>query len=140
MYRAAAMRAILTRLVHAAWRIAVATLCKPAVAVPENTVTMAETLSLAERVHSGHPQLELALRLIRNGVPAGPVLPVDESMSAPHTAHREMVTGLDRYRGVGTPIKMSRTPGGTRRPPPKFGEERSRQHFTEQIQPCTTPD
>src|SRR5947207_14619272 len=27
---------------------------------------MAETLSLAERVHAGHPQLDLALRLIRN--------------------------------------------------------------------------
>jgi 1,3,6,8-tetrahydroxynaphthalene synthase len=44
----------------------VATLCKPAVAVPENAVTIAETLSLAERIHAGHPQLDLALRLIRN--------------------------------------------------------------------------
>ncbi|MBN8897533.1 MAG: CoA transferase [Rhodospirillales bacterium] len=65
---------------------------------------------------------ELSLRLIRNGVPAGPVLPVDESTAAPHTAHREMVTELDWYRGIGTPIKFSRTQGGTRRPPPKYGE------------------
>jgi formyl-CoA transferase len=65
---------------------------------------------------------ELALRLIRNGVPAGPVLPVDESAAAPHTAHREMVTELDWYRGIGTPIKFSRTKGGTRRPPPRFAE------------------
>ena len=43
-----------------------ATLCKPAVAVPENLVTMADTLDLAERIHTGHPQLDLALRLIRN--------------------------------------------------------------------------
>ena len=64
----------------------------------------------------------MSLRLIRAGVPAGPVLPVDESTAAPHTAHREMVTELDWYRGIGTPIKFSRTKGGTRRPPPKFGE------------------
>ncbi len=32
---------------------------------------------------------EIALRLIRAGVPAGPVLWVDEATTAPHTAHRE---------------------------------------------------
>ena len=66
---------------------------------------------------------ELSLKLIRNGVPAGPVLPVDESTAAPHTAHREMVTELDWYRGIGTPIKLRRTPGGTRRPPPRFAQD-----------------
>ena len=60
--------------------------------------------------------------MIRNGVPAGPVLPVDEVMAAPHTAHRAMVTELGDYRGLGTPIKLSRTPGGTRAAPPRFGE------------------
>ena len=55
-------------------------------------------------------------------MPAGPVLPVDESTAAPHTVHREMVTELDWYKGIGTPIKFSRTKGGTRRPPPKFNE------------------
>ena len=43
-----------------------ATLCKPAVAVPEHAVTMAETLGLARRIHSDHPKLELALRLMSN--------------------------------------------------------------------------
>ena len=65
-----------------------------------------------------HDGNELSLRLIRDGVPAGPVLPVDEATAAPHTAHREMVTELDWYRGLGTPIKLGRTPGGTRRAPP----------------------
>ena len=65
---------------------------------------------------------ELALTLIRGGVPAGPVLAVDQSTAAPHTAHREMVTELGEYKGLGTPIKMSRTPGGTRAVPPKFGQ------------------
>jgi crotonobetainyl-CoA:carnitine CoA-transferase CaiB-like acyl-CoA transferase len=65
---------------------------------------------------------ELTLRLIRAGVPAGPVLAVDEATAAPHTAHRAMVTELDGYRGLGTPIKLSRTPGGTRARPPRFNE------------------
>ncbi len=64
----------------------------------------------------------IADQLIRGGVPAGPVLPVDEAMAAPHTLHRQMVTELDGYRGLGTPIKMSRTPGGTRAVPPRFGQ------------------
>jgi 1,3,6,8-tetrahydroxynaphthalene synthase len=42
------------------------TLCEPAVEVPEHTITQEETLALAERQHADHPQLRLALRLIRN--------------------------------------------------------------------------
>ena len=34
-----------------------------------------------------------------------------------------MVTELDWYRGLGTPIKLSRTPGGTRAAPPRFGAD-----------------
>ena len=64
----------------------------------------------------------LCLSLLRQGLPAGPVLAIDESMAAAHTAAREMVTELDGYRGLGTPIKLSRTPGGTRRKPPAYGQ------------------
>jgi crotonobetainyl-CoA:carnitine CoA-transferase CaiB-like acyl-CoA transferase len=85
-----------------------------------NRVALTEVLAAAFAEHDGN---ELSLKLIRNGVPAGPVLPVDESTAAPHTAHREMVTELDWYRGIGTPIKLRRTPGGTRRPPPKFAQD-----------------
>ena len=60
--------------------------------------------------------------LIRAGVPCGPVLFVDEVLESGHAAARDMVTELDGYRGLGTPIKLSRTPGGTRRKPPRFGE------------------
>ena len=85
-----------------------------------NRAVLTEALAAAFAEEDGN---ELSLRLIRAGVPAGPVLPVDQSTAAPHTAHREMVTELDWYRGIGTPIKMSRTPGGTRRPPPKFAQD-----------------
>ncbi|MGW2254094.1 type III polyketide synthase [Kitasatospora sp. NPDC001660] len=43
-----------------------AVLCKPAIAVPEHVITNEETLELARRLHHDHPQLELALRLIKN--------------------------------------------------------------------------
>ncbi|KRV49760.1 polyketide synthase [Wenjunlia vitaminophila] len=43
-----------------------AVLCRPAIAVPEHTITMEETLDLARRLHPDHPQLELVLRLIGN--------------------------------------------------------------------------
>jgi len=65
---------------------------------------------------------ELCLRLLNMGLPAGPVMHVDESMAAAHTEARQMVTELDGYTGLGTPIKMSRTPGGTRAKPPTFGQ------------------
>ncbi|MEV0780552.1 type III polyketide synthase [Streptomyces sp. NPDC050428] len=43
-----------------------ATLCRPAIAVPEHVITMEETVELARSLHPDHPQLELAVRLISN--------------------------------------------------------------------------
>jgi crotonobetainyl-CoA:carnitine CoA-transferase CaiB-like acyl-CoA transferase len=93
-----------------------------------NRDALSEQLAAAFAGQDGN---ELALKLIRGGVPAGPVLPVDESTAAPHTAHREMVTELGWYRGLGTPIKLSRTPGGTgcRAAPPSFGEHGCRSRW-----------
>ena len=85
----------------------------------EHRTALTAELSAAFAEQDGN---EIALRLIRAGVPAGPVLPVDAATAAPHTTHREMVTELGWYRGLGTPIKLSRTPGGTRAAPPRFGE------------------
>jgi formyl-CoA transferase len=65
---------------------------------------------------------ELTRRMLAAGLPAGPVLNVDEAMAVDHTAHRHMVTELGAYRALGTPIKLSRTPGGTRSAPPRFNE------------------
>lgn len=41
-------------------------LCKPSVNVPENVVTMEDTLKFAEKMHAGKEQLPLALKLIQN--------------------------------------------------------------------------
>ncbi|MGK7864741.1 CaiB/BaiF CoA transferase family protein [Falsiroseomonas sp. E2-1-a4] len=80
---------------------------------------LTEILEARLAAEDGH---DLCERLLKAGIPAGPVMHVDEAMNAPHTAHRQMVTELGSYRGLGTPIKMSRTPGGTRAAPPRFNE------------------
>ena len=61
------------------------------------------------------------------GIPAGPVQYHDEVFHDPHVMAREMVVEVDhpaagRHRTLGTPIKLSDTPGSIRRPAPMLGE------------------
>lgn len=67
---------------------------------------------------------EISLRLLRAGVPAGPILSMGEALSNPQLAAREFVMEDKAvgYRNIGTPIRMGRTPGALRRVPPRFGE------------------
>jgi formyl-CoA transferase len=75
-----------------------------------------------ETVLANRDAEEVCSALLEAGVPGGPVLNTDQVMEAEHTAHRNMKVALDWYKGAGTPIKLSRTPGGPRRPPPAFAE------------------
>jgi formyl-CoA transferase len=84
-----------------------------------NRDALTEILEARLAAEDGH---DLCDRMLAAGLPAGPVLNVDEALSEPHTAHREMVTELDGFRALGTPIKLSRTPGGTRSAPPAFNQ------------------
>ncbi len=84
-----------------------------------NRQVLTDILTQAFANEDGHA---LSDKLAKLGLPAGPVLHVDEALNAPHTAARQMVTELDGFRALGTPIKLSRTPGGTRSAPPRFGE------------------
>ena len=65
----------------------------------------------------------LATRLIRAGVPCGPVFNVARVVDHPHTQHREMVVDIGEYRGMGSPIKLSRTPATYRHAPPAFAAD-----------------
>ncbi len=84
-----------------------------------NRASLVKELQAAFAQEDGYA---LTMQMMKFGLPAGPVMPIDEAMAAPHTAARSMVTELGWYRALGTPIKMSRTPGGTRALPPKFNE------------------
>jgi crotonobetainyl-CoA:carnitine CoA-transferase CaiB-like acyl-CoA transferase len=68
-----------------------------------------------------------AARLVAAGVPCGPVRAVDEVLADAQLAARGMIEHLaHRTAGeisvLGTPIKLSATPGGVRSAPPTLGE------------------
>ncbi|AMD44489.1 CaiB/BaiF CoA transferase family protein [Bordetella holmesii] len=69
-----------------------------------------------------HRATELAERLLKHGVPAAAVQDVAEVLDHPHTHHRGMVLENEAYRGLASPIKLSRTPASLRRAPPAKGE------------------
>lgn len=69
----------------------------------------------------GHDAAQFSERLLRAGVPAAAVQDVAQALDHPHTAHRNMVWREGDYIGLGTPIKLSRTPGGLRSMPPALG-------------------
>ncbi|MFC8077394.1 type III polyketide synthase [Streptomyces sp. NPDC057307] len=62
-----------------------ATLCRPAIAVPEHVITLEQTVELARSLHPDHPQLELAVRLIGNtGVRTRRLVrPIEETLRHP---------------------------------------------------------
>jgi acyl-CoA reductase-like NAD-dependent aldehyde dehydrogenase len=66
--------------------------------------------------------MEFALKLLRAGLPCGPVLDTAQVLAHPHAAARGMVVEKDGYKGTGTPIKFSRTPGSVKSPPPRFSQ------------------
>src|SRR5690606_33412340 len=71
---------------------------------------------------ASHDAATLAEQLLRQGVPAAAVQNVEDVLHHPHTQHRGMVLEQGDYRGVGSPIKLSRTPASLRRLPPELGE------------------
>jgi len=61
------------------------------------------------------------------GIPCGPVMDHLETLSDPHIIAREMIAKVHHPkagsgRTLGTPIKLSKTPGGVRRSAPTLGE------------------
>jgi formyl-CoA transferase len=73
-----------------------------------------------QREFAGKDGRALCQDLLREGLPAGPVLWVDEALTSDHTRHREMVVEVGGMKTLGTPIKFSRTPGGPTAPAPRF--------------------
>jgi crotonobetainyl-CoA:carnitine CoA-transferase CaiB-like acyl-CoA transferase len=62
---------------------------------------------------------EICNALMEIGVPCAPVLSVSAALNHKHTRHREMVVSIgDNYKGIASPIKLSRTPASYRLPPP----------------------
>ena len=65
--------------------------------------------------------------LSERGVPCGPINSIDQVMADPQVKHRNMRTQIkhplnDALELVGSPIKLSRTPVNTIKPPPLLGQ------------------
>ncbi|MDM0026680.1 CaiB/BaiF CoA transferase family protein [Variovorax saccharolyticus] len=79
-----------------------------------------ELRSRIEAVLSACSRQALCQRLMQCGVPAGPVNTVAQAFGQAHTQHRRMVVERDGYRGVGLPVRLSRTPGTPGSSPPGY--------------------
>lgn len=75
--------------------------------------------SLLVELLARHDGKKLCQRLLGAGLAAGPVLPVDDAFNQAHTKFRDLDLEDGWYRGVGSPLKFSRsrTTGVTHHPP-----------------------
>lgn len=78
--------------------------------------------ALLEQKLAEHDGLLLAEQLMAIGVPCGAIADVQTVVDHPHTQHRQMIWRQGDYQGIGSPIKLSRTPPAFRQAPPQLGE------------------
>jgi crotonobetainyl-CoA:carnitine CoA-transferase CaiB-like acyl-CoA transferase len=79
-----------------------------------------ELKRLLEELLASHDCQALAMQLVKAGVPCAAIQDVATALADPHTAHRGMVVAIgEHYKGVASPIKLSRTPASYRLEPPK---------------------
>jgi crotonobetainyl-CoA:carnitine CoA-transferase CaiB-like acyl-CoA transferase len=88
---------------------------------------VAELAGLLSRIINTRSTEDWLQRLEKAGVPAGPVLNVNEMHADPHTLARGMVVEVDHPRlgavkTIGLPIKFSATPGKVARASPLYGQ------------------
>ncbi len=83
---------------------------------------------LIEAVTVTHPRAHWLAKCEDAGVPAGPIYSVPEALDDPHARARGMVQELPhpkvgRVKGLGNPVKMSRTPPVMAKVAPALGED-----------------
>jgi len=89
----------------------------------QRSVHRAVLKPLLEQAFEARDGQELADALMAIGVPAAPVLNVEQALAHPHTLHREMVVHMDGYQGLGAPVKLGRTPATYRFAPLSEGQD-----------------
>jgi crotonobetainyl-CoA:carnitine CoA-transferase CaiB-like acyl-CoA transferase len=88
------------------------------------SVHRAELKAELEALLAAHDGPKLADELVAAGVPAAAVLSVPAALQHAHTAHRGMVVEMPGgYRGIASPIKLSRTPASYRFAPLAEGDD-----------------
>ncbi len=100
----------------------------PRFARPEDRVRHRDELTAAmEEALAQGDVADWVARLNAAGVPAGPVLTLDQVFADPQVLARGMLqelphAGVGTFRTTGLPVKLSETPGAIERPPPLHGE------------------
>jgi crotonobetainyl-CoA:carnitine CoA-transferase CaiB-like acyl-CoA transferase len=90
----------------------------------QNRLAQGEALTTYFRTNTTQHWLDA---LEAAGVPAGPVLSIDEMHHDPQTLARDMVPQVEhpvagKVSTIGAPVKFHSTPGGVNRPAPTLGE------------------
>jgi crotonobetainyl-CoA:carnitine CoA-transferase CaiB-like acyl-CoA transferase len=88
----------------------------------------AELEVLVEQVTVREPRVHWLARCEEAGIPAGPIYTVPEALADPHAQARGMVQEYDhpqvgRVKGLGNPVKLSRSPAAVRKAAPLLGED-----------------
>jgi formyl-CoA transferase/CoA:oxalate CoA-transferase len=86
-----------------------------------------ELARLLEEKLAARDTAEWVLILEKAGVANGPILHIDEVFGDPQVLHQEMLLEMAHplagaIKTLGFPIKMSRTPGALKLPPPLLGQ------------------
>ncbi len=63
-----------------------------------------------------------SLELLKAGLPCGPVLDTKQVLESPHVKARGSIIEKDWYKGIRTPVTLSRTPARLKSAPPKFSQ------------------
>jgi crotonobetainyl-CoA:carnitine CoA-transferase CaiB-like acyl-CoA transferase len=66
---------------------------------------------------------DLCNRLMKNGVPVGPVNSMSEAISQPHAQHRQMEIRRENYHGLGVPVRLHDNPGEAGSDPRPFNAD-----------------
>jgi len=81
--------------------------------------------SVLNETFKNYKMNEIAEKLMKAGIPFAPINTVEDAVRSPQIKAREMVTEIKSPYGridlIGTPFKMSRTPGTIRTAPPQLG-------------------
>jgi crotonobetainyl-CoA:carnitine CoA-transferase CaiB-like acyl-CoA transferase len=82
-----------------------------------------ELTSYLEKALENVDGVAFSEKLLSAGIPAGPVMNIEEALKHPQTIERKMVIIKDDYKGVSSPIKFSRSKSvGVKHKPPFIGQ------------------
>jgi formyl-CoA transferase len=91
--------------------------------VAKRNANRVELTQILAEIFANLDGVALTRNLLEAGVPAGTLNSVAEALTEPQTKVRGMVLESGSYKGVGSPIKLSRNKASLRHTPPRFNQD-----------------